>query len=145
MFLLLVFHKLLDPHTCFLHFQLILMFVTVLSLNHEHRDCCIKHTRSSVYDVIHADVFMLGSFMHMTRYPLTHIVQPDSVSDSDSENRNKNEEIIPVNRLTQTVCTDPPARATSKCPRTDKQRTFFGPNGAASRNRSRNLICLHCR
>jgi hypothetical protein len=40
-------------------------------------------------------------------------VQADSVSDSDSESRNKNEEIIPVNRLTQTVCTDPPAPATA--------------------------------
>jgi len=47
------------------------MFVTVLSLNHEHRDCCIKHTRSSVYDVIHTDVYTLGSIIHMARYPLT--------------------------------------------------------------------------
>lgn len=71
MSLLLVFHKLLDPHV-FLLFLFILMFVTVLSLNHEHRDCCIKHTRSSVYDVIHTDVSMLGSIMHMARYPLTY-------------------------------------------------------------------------
>jgi hypothetical protein len=41
------------------------------------------------------------------------IVQADSGSDSDSESRNKNEEIIPVNRLTPTVCTDPPESATT--------------------------------
>jgi hypothetical protein len=66
-------------------------------------------------------------------------VQADSVSDSDSENRNKNEEIIPLNRLTQTVCTDPPAPATTIRTRTDKQRTFFAPTGADCWNRSRNL------
>ena len=66
-------------------------------------------------------------------------MQADSVSDSDSENQNRNEEIIPVNRLTQTVCTDPPAPATTKRTRTVKQRTFFTPTGADSRNRSRNL------
>ena len=38
----------------------------------------------------------------------TRIVQADSRSDSDSESRNKNEEIVPVNRLNTTVCTDPP-------------------------------------
>jgi hypothetical protein len=68
-----------------------------------------------------------------------HVVQADSVSDSNSESRNKNEEIIPVNRLTQTVCTDPPASATTIRTRTVKQRTFFAPTGADSRNRSRNL------
>jgi len=52
----------------------------------------------------------------------TRIVQADSGSDSDSETRNKNEEIIPVNSLTQTLCTDPPDPAT-----TVKQRTFFAP------------------
>jgi hypothetical protein len=57
----------------------------------------------------------------------TRIVQADSVSHSDSDSRNKNEEIIPVNRLTQTVCTDPPAPATTIRTRTDKQRTFFVP------------------
>ena len=34
----------------------------------------------------------------------TCILQTDSGSDSDSESQNKNEEIIPVNHLTQTVC-----------------------------------------
>ena len=53
----------------------------------------------------------------------TCIVQADSVSDSDS--RNKNEEIIPVNRLTQTVCADPPLPATTVRTRTVKQRTFL--------------------
>ena len=71
----------------------------------------------------------------------TRIVQADSFSDSDSESRNRNEEIIPVNRLTQTVCTDPPAPATTILVRTRtvKQRTFFAPTDADSRNRSRNL------
>jgi len=40
-------------------------------------------------------------------------MQADSGSDSDSESRNKNEGIIPVKRLTQTVCTDRPERATT--------------------------------
>jgi hypothetical protein len=40
----------------------------------------------------------------------TRIVQADSVSDSDSESGNKNEEIIPVNRLTQTVWMVPPTK-----------------------------------
>jgi hypothetical protein len=66
-------------------------------------------------------------------------VQADSGSDSDSENRNKNEEIIPVNRLTPTVCTDPPEPATTIRIWTVKQRTFFAPTGADSRNRSRSL------
>jgi hypothetical protein len=39
-------------------------------------------------------------------------VKADSGSDSDSESWNKNEEIIPVNRLTPTVCTDTPEPAT---------------------------------
>jgi hypothetical protein len=69
----------------------------------------------------------------------TRIVQADSVSDSDSESRNRNEEIIPVNRLTPTVCTDPPAPATTMRTRTVKQRSFFAPTGADSQNRSRNL------
>ena len=34
----------------------------------------------------------------------TRIVQADSGSDSDSESLDKNEEIIPVNLLTPTVC-----------------------------------------
>jgi hypothetical protein len=38
----------------------------------------------------------------------TRIVQADSGSDSDSESRNMNEEIIPVNRLTQTARIAPP-------------------------------------
>jgi hypothetical protein len=59
------------------------------------------------------------------------IVQADSGSNSYSESRNKNEEIIPVNRLTPTVCTDPPEPAT-----TVKQRTFFAPTGA------KNVLCL---
>ena len=41
------------------------------------------------------------------------VMQADSGSDSVSEDRNKNEEIIPVNRLTPTVCTDPPEPATT--------------------------------
>ena len=69
----------------------------------------------------------------------TRTVQADSVSDSDSKSRNKYEEIIPVNSLTQTVCTDPPAPATTIRTRTVKQRTFFAPTGADSRNRSRKL------
>jgi len=40
----------------------------------------------------------------------TRIVQADSGSDSDSQSRNKNEEIIPVNRLTQTVWIAPPTK-----------------------------------
>ena len=57
----------------------------------------------------------------------TRLVQADSGSDSDSESLNKNEEIIPVNRLTPTVCTDPlvPAATIRTC--TVKQRTFFAP------------------
>jgi len=66
-------------------------------------------------------------------------VQADSGSDSDSESRNKNEEIIPVNRLTPTVCTDPPEPATTIRTCTDKQWSFFAPTGDDSRNRSRNL------
>jgi hypothetical protein len=64
------------------------------------------------------------------------IVQADSVSDSDSKSRNRKEEIIPVNPVTQTVCTDPPAPSTTTRTRTDKERTFFAPTGAACRNRS---------
>ena len=58
----------------------------------------------------------------------TRIVQADSGSDADSESRNKNEEIIPVNRLTPTVCTDPPEPATTIRTCTVKQRTFFAPS-----------------
>jgi hypothetical protein len=75
----------------------------------------------------------------VTWLSVRRIVQADSVSDSDSESRNKNEEIIPVNRLTQTVCTDPPAPANSIRTRTVKQRTFFASTGTDCRNRSRNL------
>ena len=46
-------------------------------------------------------------------------MQPDWGSNSDSESRDKNEEIIRVNRLTPTVCTDPPEPATFI--RTNKQ------------------------
>jgi hypothetical protein len=67
------------------------------------------------------------------------IVQADSVSDSDSENQNKNEEIFPVSRLTQTVCTDPPAPATIIRTHTVKKRTFFAPTGADSQTWSPNL------
>jgi len=67
------------------------------------------------------------------------IVQADSGSDSDSESRNKNEEIIPVNRLTPTVCTNPPEPATTIRTCTVKQRTFFVPTDADSRNRNLNL------
>jgi hypothetical protein len=67
------------------------------------------------------------------------IVQTDSGSDSDSESWNKNEEIIPVNRLTPTVFTDPPEPATTIHICTVKQRTFFVPTGADSRNWSQNL------
>jgi hypothetical protein len=67
------------------------------------------------------------------------IVQTDSGSDSDSESRDKNEEIIPVNRLTPTVCTDPPEPATTIHTCTVKQRTLFAPTGADSRNWSQNL------
>ena len=69
----------------------------------------------------------------------TRIVQTVSGSDSDSEIRNENEEIISVNRLTPTVCTDPPEPATTISNCTAKQRTFFAPTGADSRNRIRNL------
>ena len=41
--------------------------------------------------------------------------------------RNYNEEIIPVNRLTPTVFTDPPEPATTIRTSTGKQRTFFAP------------------
>jgi hypothetical protein len=75
----------------------------------------------------------------------TRIVQADSFSDSHSDSRNKKEENITVNRLTPTVCTDPPGPATAIRTCAVKQRTFFAPTGADSRNRSRNLICLHCR
>jgi len=37
-------------------------------------------------------------------------VQADSGSDSNSESQNKNDEIIPVNRLTQTVWITPPTK-----------------------------------
>ena len=59
------------------------------------------------------------------------LLQADLGFDSDSETRNKNEEIIPVNRLTPTVCTDPPEPAT-----TVTQRTFFVPTGA------KNVLCF---
>jgi hypothetical protein len=68
----------------------------------------------------------------------TPVVQADSGSDSDSDSRNKNEEIIPVKRLTPTVCTDPPEPGPTISTCTVKQRTFFAPTGADSRNRSRN-------
>jgi len=63
-------------------------------------------------------------------------VQADSGSDSDSESRKKNEEIIPVNLLTQTVCNDPPEPATNIRTCTVKQRTFFAPVG------TKNVLCL---
>ena len=66
-------------------------------------------------------------------------MQAGSGSDSDSECWNENEEIIPVNRLTPTVCTDQPEPATTIRTCTVKQWTFFAPTGAVSRNRSRNL------
>ena len=69
----------------------------------------------------------------------TRIVQADSGSDSDSESRNNNEEIIPVNRLTPTVCTDLPEPATTIRTCSVKQRTFYALTGADSRNRVRNL------
>jgi hypothetical protein len=69
----------------------------------------------------------------------TGIVQADSGSDSDSESLNKKEEIIPVNCLTLTVCTDPPEPATTIRTCTVKQRTFFAKTGADSWNRGRNL------
>ena len=56
--------------------------------------------------------------------------------------RNKNEEIIPVSRLSQTVWTYPPGPATSIRTCTVKQRTFFAPTlgiGVWS------WICLHYR
>jgi hypothetical protein len=56
----------------------------------------------------------------------TRIGQADSGSDSDSESRTKNE-IIPVNRPTPTVCTEPPEPATTIRTCTVKQRTFFAP------------------
>ena len=40
----------------------------------------------------------------------TRIVQAVSGSGSDSDSRNKNDEIIPVNRLTQTVWIAPPTK-----------------------------------
>ena len=46
----------------------------------------------------------------------------------------RNEEIIPANRLTQTTCIDPPQPAATIRTCTDKQRTFFVPTGAESRN-----------
>jgi len=52
-------------------------------------------------------------------------VQADS--GSDSESRNKNEEIIPVNLLTPTVCTGPLEPATTIRTCTVKQRTFSAP------------------
>jgi hypothetical protein len=81
------------------------------------------------FTILHAVLYCMGM----------RIVQADSVSDSDSESRNNNEEIIPVNRLNQTVCTDRPAPATTIPTRTVKQRTFFAPTGDDSLNRSRNL------
>jgi hypothetical protein len=69
----------------------------------------------------------------------TRIVPADSGSDSDSENRSENEEIIPVNSLTPSVCADSPEAATTMRTCTVKQRTFFVPTGADSQNRSRNL------
>jgi hypothetical protein len=49
------------------------------------------------------------------------IVQADSGFDSDSESRNINKEIIPENRLTPIVCTDPPVPATAIRTSTVKQ------------------------
>ena len=63
-------------------------------------------------------------------------MQADSGSDSDSRTRNKNEEIILVNCLTQTVCTDLPEPATTVHTYTVKQRTYFAPAGA------KNVLCL---
>ena len=60
----------------------------------------------------------------------TRVLQADSGSDSDSKSRNENEEIIPVNHLTPTVCTDPPEPATTIRTCALKQRTFFAPVGA---------------
>ena len=60
----------------------------------------------------------------------TRIVQADSGFDSNSESRDKNEEIIPLNRLTPTVCPTPPELATTIRTCTVKQRTFFAPVGA---------------
>ena len=57
----------------------------------------------------------------------TRIMQADSGSDSDSDSRKKIEEIIPVNRLTLRVCTDPPEPATIIRTCTVKQMTFFAP------------------
>jgi hypothetical protein len=64
---------------------------------------------------------------HPVRSKGTRTVQADSGSESNSESRNENEEIIPVNRLTPTVCTDPPKPATTTRTCTVKQRTFFAP------------------
>jgi hypothetical protein len=61
------------------------------------RACVIQELRTLVQcrtnDHVHAEVDRKG----------TRIAQADSGADSDSESRNKNEEIIPVNCLTQTV------------------------------------------
>jgi hypothetical protein len=67
------------------------------------------------------------------------IVQADLGSDSGSDSRTKNEEITPVNRLTLTACTDPPEPATTIRTYNVKQRRFFAPTGADSRNQSQNL------
>jgi hypothetical protein len=69
----------------------------------------------------------------------TRVVQADSGSDFDSESQNKNEEIIPVNRLNPNVCTDLPEPATTIRTCNVKQRTFCAPTDADSRNPGRNL------
>jgi hypothetical protein len=61
------------------------------------------------------------------RYLGTRIMQAYSGFDSDSESRDKNEEIIPVNHLTPTVCNDPSEPATTI---STNKRTFFAPTGA---------------
>jgi len=67
------------------------------------------------------------------------MVQAYSGPDSNSKSRNKNEEIVPVNRLNPTVCSDPPVPATTIRICTVKQRSFFAPTGADCRNRGQNL------
>jgi len=77
------------------------------------------------------------------------IAQAYSGSDSDSESWNKNEEIIPVNRLTQNVWIAPPTKdilctnwrqlSESESEPESACTIGFAPTGADSRNRCRNL------
>ena len=71
------------------------------------------------------------------------VILIESYSHNRSQAVYRNEEIIPANRLTPSVCTDPLQPATTIRTCTFKQRTFFTPIGTDSRSRKLNLPALH--